>query len=360
MRILYLTNHLEPGGISSYLLNLARGLKELGCKITIASRGGRLMKDFNSLGIELKTLPLKTKSEISLGCFISYLSLSQFLKREKIDLIHANTRISQVLASLLNRKFKIPYLVTIHGYFKAKWNRKLFPCWGSKIIAISNFVKKSLIQEFSLNEKEIELIYNGIDKDFPLNDNISLRAKYNISSQTVVIASIARFSQIKGYQYLIPAFSILIKEGKDLILILAGSGREEKAIKNMIAKYEVREKTIILTDLVNAKQILSLVDIFVLPSLQEGLGISILEAMAAGKAIVATSVGGIPELIIDGENGLLVPAADIESLTNAIRHLIDNKEQRLFLGFQAQKSVEKFDYKTMAKKHYQLYKQILG
>jgi glycosyltransferase involved in cell wall biosynthesis len=361
MHILYLANHFNTGGITSYLINLARGMKKLGEDIVIASRGGDKLKTLTKYNIEHIKIPLKTKSEVSPKVLFSYLILRNYVKKNKIDIIHANTRITQVLAYFLSKKFNIPFVTTVHGGYIPKWNRKIFPVWGEKIIAISEFVKKWLIEKFKLREEKISVIYNGIDINYfsqEINAH-SLRDKYRIKKNTIVIGNIARFSFIKGHFYLISAFKKLLLKYRNIMLLLVGEGKEKNNILKFLYKEGIKGNYILIENLDDVRDALNLIDIFVMPSLQEGLGLSILEAMASNKAIIATNTGGIPELISNGKNGILVPVKDANSLISTIGNLIEDEKKRKEISSQAKKDVMKFDYKKMSLLTLNLYKKIL-
>ncbi len=165
MNILYLTNHLNIGGITSYVLTLAVGMKKRGHNVYIASSEGELMPRFVAEGISYIPLPIKTKSEVSYKVLISKFKLARIIKEKEIDILHANTRVTQVLSFLTQRCCGRPYVSTCHGFFKKRFFRKIFPCWGNKVIAISESVKGHLMKDFLVKESEIRVIHNGIDID---------------------------------------------------------------------------------------------------------------------------------------------------------------------------------------------------
>ena len=129
MKILLLTSHLNFGGISIYTFSLAKGLKDKGNDVLVGSSGGDLVPQLLNIGIRHIKIPVNTKSEIGPKAMLSVFKLRKILKEEKVELIHAQTRVTQVVASNLSRFFKIPYVTTCHGFFKPHGGRLIFPCW---------------------------------------------------------------------------------------------------------------------------------------------------------------------------------------------------------------------------------------
>ncbi len=152
MNILFIANHLNVGGISSYLLTLAGGLQEQGHQVYLASSGGESEDKFIRAGVRLLKVPLNTKSEISPKILVSYLRLKKLTRGLKVDLVHSHSRTTQVLGCLLSRYLAKPHVFTCHGFFKPKLPRRIFSCWGARVIAISQQVKEHLTADFKLGE----------------------------------------------------------------------------------------------------------------------------------------------------------------------------------------------------------------
>src|SRR3989338_6057439 len=158
MNILYIANHLNTGGITSYLLTLAVGLKKRGHNIYLASSGGVKLAQFIKEGINFIPIPIRTKHEISPGILLSAFKLSSVIRDKGIDVIHSHSRTTQVLGCLLSRFTGVSHIFTCHGFFKRRIFRRIFPCWGKKIIAISEQVKAHLINDFGVAENDIIVI----------------------------------------------------------------------------------------------------------------------------------------------------------------------------------------------------------
>ena len=361
MKVLLLANHVNYGGIPAYLLNLAAGLHGKGdFEYTVASRGGELEEEFEKRGVRHIRLPLTTKCEISPKVFLSFLKLYKMVKETPIDVIHANTRVTQVLAALLSLFTGKPYISTCHGYFKTRLGRRLLPCWGRKVIAISDQVRDHLIHDFYLDPRKIELIYNGVDleKFHPYTEEeLRLEKKrLGLDEDKKIIGHIGRLSSVKGQKFLILAAEKLIQERKDIQFLIIGDGGEERDLKKLIEEKHLNAFVFIRPSIPDTALALSLMDVFVMPSLQEGLGFSILEAQAAGVAVAASRVGGIPTIVKDEVTGLLFSAGDVDSLASVLSRLLRDQSLRNVLVQNARRQVrDKFSLSLMAEKTRALY-----
>lgn len=358
MNILYLANHLNTGGITSYLLTLASSLKQKGHNLYIASSPGDKLDSFIQSGANLIRLPLRTKSEISLKVGVSFFILLSRLKREKIDIIHANTRVTQVLACLLSRFSKVPYISTCHGFFKARrLSRRLFPCWGSKVIAISEQVKEHLVVDFKVPEPMIALINNGIDVEKYSNQRPVARNQ----EKSPVISIVARLSDVKGHRYLFEAMVPVLAKFPCAKLFVVGEGREKDNLVKLADELGISRSIMFTPRVSDTRDILSVTDIFVMPSLKEGLGLALMEAMASAKAVIGSDVGGIKALIRHNHTGLLVKPADSQAIASAILELLSDPGKGKALGDRARIFIrDNFSQGRMADETERVYKACLN
>jgi glycosyltransferase involved in cell wall biosynthesis len=338
VNILFLANHLNVGGISSYLFTLAGGLNQNGHNVYVASSGGELVEKFTAAGIKHIVVPLRTKKEISPKIIFSFFKLKKEIKRLKIDLVHSNSRTTQVLGSLLSRYSGKPHIFTCHGFFKPKLSRRLFPCWGEAMIAISREVKEHLIFDFKLDEKKISVINNGIDVqsfgDFSSRQKV--REGLGIGD-VFLVGIIARLSDVKGHTYLLQAMQIIKKNFPSVKLLVVGEGKLKDVLVKQADDLGIRNNVLFLPQVGGTENVLAAMDVFVMPSLQEGLGLALMEAMAQGLAVVGSAVGGIKTLINHKVNGLLVEPADQAALAEAITQLLSDANLRDNLGANARK-----------------------
>lgn len=364
MNILFLSTHLNIGGISSYLLTLGKGLKKRSHNLYIASSGGQLENRVIEEGMEFIRIPIKTKSEISPKILFSFIKLSQLLKEKDINIIHAHTRVTQVLASWLCYFSHIPYVSTCHGFFRPHFWRKVFPLWGEVVIAISDSVKEHLIKDFGIIPQKIRLIYNGIDLErFGIAQQEAKReAKEKLGLRDgPVVGIISRLSDVKGHIYLISAMKLIFERVPNAQLLIVGEGKEKKNLIEKVKKLGIEKNTIFMPSVENTSSVLSAMDLFVMPSLQEGLGLSIMEAMACGLAVVASEVGGIRNLIRDGFNGSLVKPKDIKKLYEVILELLKDKDKARLYGLNAHKTIaNNFSQEKMVLETERVYSECLS
>jgi len=361
MKILFIANHLNVGGISSYLLTLASGLKQKGHQIYLASNGGELEDKFKQAGITLFQVPLKTKNEISYKIFFCFWRLRKVVRKFNIDLIHSQSRTTQVLADLLGRALVRPHIFTCHGFFKPKILRRIFGFWGQRIIAVSQQVKEHLVADFKLDDFKVSVVNNGIDiKNFGDFSNRKITRQGLGISDAFLVGIIARLSDVKGHLYLIRAMSKVVEVFPTAKLLMIGEGKMKNALMEEVGRLGIQKNVLFVPQVDNTRDMLAAMDIFVMPSLQEGLGLALMEAMAQGVAVVGSAVGGIKTLIQDKFNGLLVEPADVPALAQAIITLLNDPGLRRDLGIQARKFIlVNFSQEEMVNKTEIVYQQTL-
>lgn len=321
MNVLFLTTHLNAGGITSYLLTLSKGMIERGVRVHIASSGGDMAAEFSALGVQLLNLNIRTKSELDPRIYYALLFLNQYVRQHAIDMIHAQTRVTQVMGFWLATMTGCFYVSTCHGFFKTHASRLMFPCWGDAVVAISEAVQKHLHDDFQIADERISLIPSGIDiRMYPPVDALikyQMRRKYGLGEEPVV-GIIARLSEVKGQDILIKAMKTVHEQIADAKLIIAGEGKTESLLRKMVKEFQLERNVLFYPLTHKSVKILPLLDIFVMPSRQEGLGISIMEAQAVGVPVIASRVGGIPSLIEEGRTGFLVEPEDPIALGQTI------------------------------------------
>jgi glycosyltransferase involved in cell wall biosynthesis len=330
MKILLLANHFNTGGISTYLLTLIKGYAAGGHRVYVATSGGGCVTEAEALGARHVCIPgLKVKCEWHPGLFFAAKDLERLVKSESIDIIHAQTRVTQSVAAFVGVLTGCPYVSTCHGFFKAHISRILFPLWGRRAIAISGPVAKHLTKDLGVPVSKVVSVPNGIDsqKFFPDTSQEChvLRERFGVGSSPLV-GIIARLSDVKGHCYLIQAMNELVHGMPGVMCLIVGEGPLEKELKEQVSHLHLEASVKFIK--INGKpaEILPMFDVFVMPSLQEGLGLSVMEAQSCGVPVVASRVGGLVEAIKDGETGILVPPRDHLALADAIMKILADKD----------------------------------
>lgn len=364
MKILLLTNHLNPGGIATYTISLAKGLSKRGHLVKVASRCGEWRGQLEDSGIGHIYLNLQTKSEVSPLLISAKKKLLDILKDGGTDILHPQTRISRVLAQSVFKRTGIPFVSTAHGFYKKRLGSRLFPCWGAGVVAVSEAVKKDIISKFNLAPEKIKVIHNGINLDrfseiMSGSDKEKIKESLGLGGKRIIL-NVSRLSFIKGHTYLVKVARIIIQNYADVDCVIIGEGEAETSLKEEIKGLGIERRIRLLRSVGDRFEFLSIADVFVLPSLQEGLGLSILEAMAAGIPVVATDIGGIPEIIRNGENGILVPPRDIPALSKAVCRVLEDDALRDRLVQNGRRTVEeRFSLDRMVNQTEEFYRRII-
>ena len=368
MKILFLTTHFNTGGITSYILTLGEALVKSGHEVWVASSGGNCVPRLEAAGMRHVRINIRTKSEVSLKLWLSYGPLSRLIRKEGLNISHAQTRVTQVLGFFLSRARGVAMVTTCHGFFRPRWFRKIFPCWGAAVIAISKPVARHLSADFGVAQDQVHLITNGIDLNrfVMTNDQMRREARQKmdmgdtplIGINTPLIGVIARLSDVKGIDILIRAMPFVLKEIPSVNLLIAGQGPQEAALKKLTKDLGLMVHVHFKSTINQTQEFLCAFDVFVMPSLMEGLGLSVIEAQACGIPVVASRIGGLVDLIEDGQNGYLVPINDPAALAHRIIEVLRNPDSSKIMAQQARSNIEQhFSAEKMLQQTLKVYEQ---
>lgn len=283
-------------------------------------------------GLRMVSLPIRAKSILSPKLYLALPKIISLVKNERFDLIHAHTRVTQVLGSLVSFFTRVPMVTTAHGYYKPRFGRRLFGCWGKRVIAISPLVAQELEKSHRVPKSKVRVIFNGIDiesyrKKILAVDGEAFRARLGVEPKTFLIGSISRLVRDKGQEYLIEAASKLSKK-HDIFLVMIGDGREKKRILDLIRKHKLQKRAVLLPAQPNLEEVFAALDVFVHPAtFKEGFGLTILEAMAAKIPVVVSDIWAINSIIRNHVNGFLVPPKNAAELAKTILWVIENQPQ---------------------------------
>lgn len=369
MTVLQLTSHLNVGGITRYVLSLSTRLMRRGHRVIIASDRGSAEEELNGVGVTHWPLPLHTSAELSWKVFRSWRRLSDRLQREPVDLIHAHTRVSQVIAHWLSRQHHIPYVTTWHGVFKRRLGRLLWPCTGDLTIAISQLVRQHLLEDFRVAPDRVRYIPNGVDPDHyasvPEATAVqAMRSQWGLSPQHPVIGGVGRMAagRVKGFDLVLMAAHLLEPTMPTVEVLLAGDGPRRPFLEDVAERLALRARVHFVGSVNDIRVPLALMDVFVFSSRwPEGFGLSLIEAMAAGKPVVAVRSGAVPDIVEHERSGLLVPPEDPAALAEAIARLLKDREFAVQLGLGAQARIrEHFSLERMTTDIEAVYRELVS
>ena len=251
-------------------------------------------------------------------------------RKRKIDIIHLNNQlVLNFMGLFIAKSLNIPCVVhlrTFNSYglnqYKVAYSRKI----NIHYIAVSEKIKRHWIER-GLDSDMIEVLHNVFQSNHDSkaeNKDTSLIMEYD----GYKLVFVGRLIECKGISFLIEGFKMVLNSGIKAKLYLVGSGEEENRLKEIVCCQELEEEVVFLGYSDNPLAIIKMMDLLVLPSKEEGFGRVLLEAMDAGIAVIGTKSGGIPEIIEDGINGLLVDYGDIETLKNSIIKILKNNSLR--------------------------------
>ncbi len=292
----------------------------------------------------------------------------RMVKENNISIIQTHGYKANVLGYFLKKLCKKPWIGFAHGYtdenLKVRIYNKLDRFvlrYPDVVVTVSNSIKKLLIDS-GVPENKMEIIYNAIDKDEQRTDLSSdeVRAKYGIKQGERVIGVVGRLSPEKGQGIFLHAFKKIVEINPFVKAIIIGDGQEKDRLIQFCSNNGLKEKVIFTGHQKNIADFYQIMDVLTLPSYSEGLPNVVLEAMTLKIPIIATSVGGVPEVIADGRNGVLVKPGDPELLSQAIIGLLLNTNKRDALAENGFSSLyPKFSPSLRAQKIMNLYREML-
>ncbi len=366
IKVIHIISDTNIGGAGRWLLNFLKYIDNEKFNITIIMPEGSLLED-EIIKLEIHAIKLiKVDGMADKSFDINIIeSLYRLLKTKKPDIVHTHAslsgRISARLAGVKNIVHTKHCIDEVLNRGVKKWTGAFVnSILSDKIIAVSEAARANLLAS-GINTKKVITIYNGIEALKELTEeykNIS-RKKFGINRDEIVVSVVARLEEVKGHRYFIEAAGKVLEEYEQVRFIIIGTGSQEDKLNKMVEAFELKDKVIFAGHIEDITELMNITDINVLPSISEAFGLSIVEAMSLGKACIATKTGGIPEVIEDGKNGLLVPIRDSDVLAEAILRLIRDSELRNSLGiFAREKAEHDFSARTMTNKVAELYESL--
>lgn len=344
MRILIVRPLVDRGGAPRVIIQLVQGLKQQGVDVFVASAGGEWLPFLEDI-VPCYRLPLYPSSPLNV--VRSIFKLNDIVKREKIDLINSHHRFSGIVSNLYAYFRKIPVVSTVHEIKQDKTFLSRLTV-GQYAIVFSKFVKQYLQETCGLNPDRVFLVPMGVSVHIPEPLTVAqVRASLGLVDNLPVVACIARFSEEKGCEIFLQAIAKVLVAGYHAQFLLVGDGPIRNELIHLTHDLHLNGYILITGWREDIFSIISLADFLVLPSFSEAIGISILEGLFFGKPTIASRVGGIPEVIEDGRNGLLVPPGDPDRLAQAIIGLLEKPEYAKQLGLVGKQRVM-LSYSTQA------------
>ncbi len=361
--ILFLSTSSGPGGAERVISNLAASLDPAKYRAVLCLfRPGWLQERSQSRGVPTYIIPTQGMTDWRWA-----IRFRNLLENECVNLIHAHEFDANVQGTFVAATSGIPLVATVHGkhYFWEKFRRRLAYRWVSRratMVAVSEDLKQFIVQKVGVPSDRIKVLYNGVEvPSSPIRADIdACRNELGLPGNDRIVGVVGNLYPVKGHQYLIDAMPAVLEKCPNTSFVFAGRGQLETALKEQVSRLGLDKRVHFLGLRQDIPRILALLDVFVLPSLSEGLSMAILEAMMAGKPVIATRVGGNPEIVVDGETGLLVPSKDSPPLAASLIKLLTNTPQATQFAQNGKRRAEdQFSLQTMVSAYQSLYDECL-
>ena len=343
MNILYLiTADLNIGGAQKDIVAYAKEFTKRGHKIIVAARSGELEEDLSKIGAAYYNVDFHFRSLSSLNNSVN--TLREIITNESVDIIAPQSIRTSIASYLANKTSQRPIITTIHNVgsrFYSLISGLLLNTTSNLVIFESEYERERLLK-FGLNPDKSIVINSGInlEKFTPREKDENLLRRLNINSDDIIIGTVARLSPEKDQRCLVAAMKEVIKIKPNIKLFFVGDGPCKDMLTKQVLDLGLDKNIQFLGRQKDIPNYLSIMDLFVLSSRRESFPLSAREAMAMGKPVILTNVGGCPELISERITGMIVPPADSKSIACAILKILSDKNKISNMGKAARKKAE--------------------
>lgn len=352
MNILYINNSVHLGGDTKCILKLCKEfIKEN--NVFIASEDGILKSKFEELGIKHFTL-VDVENRNFLNVCKNIMLIRKIIKDNKIDIIHSHHRMTTLYAKIISIFTKVKVIHTVHAFTDDKKILTHFILKNTKVIAISEGIKRNLIDIYKIRNSNINLIYNTIDfeeSDEAISEEL-INAKKN---GYFCVGSIGRLVEIKGINFLLMAAKESSKLDNKIKFFIIGDGPLEENFKKYIKENNLESSVYLLGRKSNIKEHIRMLDLIIQPSLSEGLGLSAIESLSQGKPIIVSDIPGLKEVVKCGYNGKCFKKADSKMLLKNILEIYNDSQLYKELS---KNSIAFYNKKFNSQKYYLQHKKI--
>ena len=378
IRILHI--HTLPivsgSGINTFLS--MQGMDKTLYEVDLAcAPGGRLIPLVEENHMEVRTFKNMVQPLRPFKDTLALIDLTAFLRKNPYHIVHTHNSKAGFLGRLAAKLVGVPVIVhTVHGFAfhdeEPLWRQMLFrnlerlaSRWSDRMIFISQPLIDWALKDHIVGEDKITKIYSGIqlDKFHPVKseEKDQIRSKWSLQKEEAVVGIVSKLWEGKGHTVLIEAFKLLKEKIKDAKLVIVGEGYLYDELFRRVGNNGLRDSVLFTGFQMDVSEIIATFDVAVLPSFFEGMGRVILEAMAMEKPIVASRVGGIPDLIDEGINGLLVRPGDARELADALERVLSDNGLAKKLGKEGRKKIkDQFSADVMVRSIEKLYRELLA
>ncbi len=346
MKILHVIDDLGLGGAQRQLVELLKGLKEKNTPlevIALSTEKTDYAQSVRDLGI-----PLTLISQSGKWSWSAFFTLKRALKRSRPDIVQTWLFTADLYGRIAAKMSGVPVIIsTVRSVELDKPAHyvladRLLNRWTDRFIVNAKAVGDVLTEREKVSREKIDLIYNGLDLTGldPAKQDGFFRKKHGLSAGIPVIGIVGRLAPVKDHETFLKAAALAAADLPEAVFVVVGGGPLKATLESQAKRLGLSSRVRFLESQLQVAEVYSGLDLLVVSSLYEGCSNVVLEAMAMGKPVIATSVGGNPELVIQGKTGLLVPPKDAGLLAQRIKEMVLQPQKRLEMGRQARLMVK--------------------
>jgi len=361
-RVAHLIETDGPGGAERMLAQLAGELQGAGCPgvaFLPAGQEGWLSRELAAAGIVVEYFQLDRPLSPKLAA-----SLATAFRRHRIDLAHSHEFTMAFYGAWAARQARVPHIITMHGgrYYAGRLRRKLAlraaAALSGGVVAVSQVLAGQLCRDLWIRSTRITTIPNGVRFD-PLAQS-TIRSELALSPEDPLVVTVGNLYPVKGHRVLLDAAALLSSQHPNLHVAIAGRGELAATLVEQASELGLAGRLHLLGLRTDVANVLAAADVFVLPSLSEGLPLALLEAMCAARPIVASAVGEVPVALAAGAAGLLVEPGNAAALAAALHRVLANRFEAQLLGKSAQaRAAAEYGIARMVTRYAALYERLL-
>lgn len=368
IKVLHIFTILPVGGAETLMLNIAKNIDRDRFDLTVCclSEKGDIGRQIEECGIEVISLGNKKIGSLNIPLL---LKLTNLIKHKGFHIVHTHMYNAGFYGRLAARLANTPVILfSVHNiYQKTKPHRmfinRLLSIITDRVFVATSTVMADVMQYDRVPLEKMEIIPYGIDTDpfAETHDRNAVRKELGLKTEDIVIGNVARLEPAKGQSFLIEAVKVLKDRDINMKCLIIGSGRLEQELKGLADSLEINDRIIFLGTRTDLPRLFSAMDIFVFPSLWEGLPLSLLSAMASGLPIITTHAGGVKDVIVNGENGIVIPTSNPSAAAEAIKKMICDQRLRQRLSDRAKRDVmQNYSAMVMTKRLEKAYETIFS
>lgn len=373
--LLYVFDNMEFGGGERVFAQIINRLSIERYRIIVACLPtGAFIEKIKRSGVQIKSVDMRKRFNPGV-----IFQLADLMKREKVDIVHSQGARADFFARIAAKLAGAPIVVStvpmpVEGFDVNPLRKLIYMAFNrfserfvDRFMVVSDALEKMMIEKHGIEPQRVVKIYNGIEKDeYCIPDKeiacrrSRFRKEFGLRDDVPVVVAIGRLVWQKGFEYFIEAMPGVLKRFKEARFLIVGEGQMEDDLKEKSRRLMLEDRIIFTGFRKDIRDVLASLDVFVMPSLLEGLPVVLLEAMAMIKPIVATKIEGIIEVLENGVTGLLVSPKDPQILSEAIVDLLIHKDKARQMGLAARKVVEeRFGVDIMVQKVEKVYEELL-